>query len=350
MFKTVIIILLLCALAIVVYFLVTKKCDCDKGKGGNTTTNASVKCFGKENDSSGYECPDTNGTILTSVTLPWGGVSVKFSKSSIQWDTPTGNIVNFVSKELYGPVLSVLHTTGSCTTSGDRPAGTFYMCGPLQGINGKACGGTCGPNSSANYSGTGWDQGHMVSNHEGGLFAGGEQQTFSMCNIWPQGKQFNEEWWQHLEYTCDNYAIDKECLIMSGPIFANGTDTCMGSFSGRASSKTTGPTVSCSSARPTGAPESPIPVPSNFFKILVDLKKKIYWAFLTTNDAGPVKQLVPDMLSTLEKVNGMTGIMATVDLSGYEEQHNVACVSGQSSANCSTTSNLTVVHTAPKCT
>ena len=84
-----------------------------------------------------------------------------------------------------GPVLAVLHTNGTHANTTKRPSGTFYMCGPLQGLNGDACTAkTCGPHSHADYSNTGWDQGHMVSNHEGGLFAGGEQDTFSMCNIW----------------------------------------------------------------------------------------------------------------------------------------------------------------------
>ncbi len=44
----------------------------------------------------------------------------------------------------------------------------------------------------------------MISNHEAGLFtSGGEQSSFSLCNIWPQGKDFNEHKWQKLEYTCD---------------------------------------------------------------------------------------------------------------------------------------------------
>merc|ERR1711865_1260511 len=115
---------------------------------------------------------------------------------------------------------------------------------------------------------------------------------------WPQGKQFNEEWWQHLEYTVDGYAINTESLILNGRIFANGTNTCMGIFDNdkgtgphkRASSKTTGPTMPCDHS-----PHSPIPIPSHFYKILIDVQQKVYWAFLATNDAGPVPQLVPDI-------------------------------------------------------
>lgn len=115
-----------------------------------------------------------------------------------------------------------------------RPVGTFYMCGPLDGIAGTSCGGKkCGPNSSADYIHTGWDQGHMISSHAGGLFAGGERQTFSMCNIWPQGKQFNETWWQTLEYTCQTYALNRKCIIMNGPVFEDGINKCMGYCTGK---------------------------------------------------------------------------------------------------------------------
>jgi len=229
--------------------------------------------FGKRGDESDYACPDSTGATIDSITLLWGGVSVKFSKHKvIRWNTPTADIVNFVSKDLKGPVLSVLHTTGKCEKGSERPGENFYMCGPLNGIAGTACGlssPTCGRHSHADYSNTGWDKGHMITSHEGGPFADGEQQTFSMCNIWPQGKQFNERWWQHLEFTCDGYAIDKETLILSGPIFANGTNDCMGEFDdshGSATQLTTGPIVLCDSVRPEGAPESPIPIPSNFFQ------------------------------------------------------------------------------------
>ena len=146
-------------------------------------------CFGKEGDTAAYACPDTNGIQLSSITLPWGGIRVNFSQPVSQWDTPSRNFVNFVvnDKGLFGPALAVLHTTGTHSTTTKRPVGDFYMCGPLQGLNGTACTGTaptCAPHAEAEYANTGWDQGHMISNHEGGLFAGGEQTTFSMCNIW----------------------------------------------------------------------------------------------------------------------------------------------------------------------
>jgi len=309
-----------------------------------------------------YACPDSTSTTINSITLPWGedvSVSVKFSKEVIEWKTPTEHIFNFISKDLKGPILSVLHTTGECTEGNMRPGGNFYMCGPLSGIPATACGTkTCGLHSQADYSNTGWDKGHMISSREGRLFGGTgkEQQTFSMCNIWPQGRQFNEYWWKFLEFTCDGYAIDnKETLILSGPIFANGTNTCMGEFHGRSTQLTTAPTVPCDSVRPKGAPKSPIPVPSHFFKILVDLKKKIYWVFLATNDAGPMKekQLVPSMLSTLITVNNMTGLMAEVDLNGYKEQSDVKCFPFMGkyalSPKCNITSTLKVVHSPPAC-
>jgi len=329
----------------------------------NTKNKNETVCFGKTNDTAAYACPDTNGIPLSSITLPWGGIHVQFPQPVEQWETPSTNFVNFVANAqgVYGPVLAVLHTNGTYNANTTkRPSGTFYMCGPLQGLNGNACTAkTCGPHSHADYSNTGWDQGHMVSNHEGGLFAGGEQNTFSMCNIWPQGKQFNEQWWQHLEYTTDGYALTTESLILTGPIFANGTNTCMGIFNpepasgnstARPSSKTTGPTVPCETT-----PHSPIPIPSHFFKLLVDVEEKIYWTFLATNNAGPVPQLVPEMLSTWDAIRKMPGVLAlpmNLRQAGYIEQHCVvnytkpdtAFVSGVCS---NTTPELIVRHSPP---
>ena len=56
------------------------------------------------------------------------------------------------------------------------------------------------------------------------------------------------------------------------------------------------------------------------------MQQKVYWAFLATNDAGPVPQLVPDMLSTLEAIAQMPGVLALpINLreAGYTEQHSV---------------------------
>jgi hypothetical protein len=116
-----------------------------------------------------YKCPDTDFKNITNVSL-YSGISAVFSEDVMKWNTPVNNMYGFVSKDLTGTILSVLETEGTCYKTGARPSGTFYMCGPLQGIDGGACGTSCNVHSHAKYTKTGWDQRHMITSHEGGLF------------------------------------------------------------------------------------------------------------------------------------------------------------------------------------
>ena len=220
-------IILVIILILQIYHIFFKKNNCPCTLNSKEVLHdamASKKCYGKSGArSSAYACPDSSGDPVTQATLV-KGVTSSFKVPVIKWVTPDPNFFTYVSAELTGPLVTVLITTGSChyVKPGSRPGGTFYNCSPMSAISSQSgvCSSShgCTPNSHVNYSHTSMDQGHMVSAHEAGTFTSlhndddswRQQQSFSMCNIWPQGERMNETYWQHLEFTCDAYAMTRK--------------------------------------------------------------------------------------------------------------------------------------------
>ena len=281
-------------------------------------------CFGKTGSTS-YACPDTDGKIVRSVNIK--NITVNFEKDVIKWNTPDKDFFSYVSPELTGPLMTVLLTDGYCCDDANcnsRPSGNFYNCGPMNAVTSKSpgyCGDSpCGNHSKAHYTKSKFDQGHMVTSKESGLFTeypdnspvgSGMQSSFSMCNIWPQGEDFNRHKWQHLEFTTSSYAVKTgcNCATLTGPIFNEGTDKCI--FPGGEKRET----KKCSSET------SLLKVPSHFYKILIDFDKKKYWAFIAENHFEKQEQDVEDMLKSLDDINNMEGMFVRFDLSDFEEQN-----------------------------
>ena len=175
-------------------------------------------CYGRRQDPSSYRCPDT----LPPAQTYWlysrhGDTAVgtfDFAETGLvrQWLTPSPNVGSFVSAELGGAVVAVLRAGRSCNPLGERPASAFFNCAPLGSLPAGACGpgARCGPNDDAYYSLSGFDRGHMVASREAALWGAGEASSFSMCNLWPQGRTFNEIYWKHLEFTTSAYAIEHD--------------------------------------------------------------------------------------------------------------------------------------------
>jgi len=76
---------------------------------------------------------------------------------------------------------------------------------------------------SSDYTGSGYDRGHMAPNHAIATRYGEEAQieTFLMSNICPQRPNLNRKVWEHLEATeADDYANRfEEIWVIDGPIF-----------------------------------------------------------------------------------------------------------------------------------
>jgi endonuclease G len=77
--------------------------------------------------------------------------------------------------------------------------------------------------SHYDYTGSGYDRGHMAPNHAISVVYGrdGQMDTFKMTNITPQAKNLNEKVWQRLEaLELDKFAKQfGKVWVVTGPIF-----------------------------------------------------------------------------------------------------------------------------------
>ncbi len=77
--------------------------------------------------------------------------------------------------------------------------------------------------SHEDYTGAGYDRGHMAPNHAIGLVYGrdGQMDTFLMTNVTPQKANLNEKLWERLEeLELDQFARQfGKIWVMTGPIF-----------------------------------------------------------------------------------------------------------------------------------
>ena len=83
---------------------------------------------------------------------------------------------------------------------------------------------TASPVAHGDYTGTGYDRGHMAPNYAIGTRYGHEAQreTFLMSNIVPQSPDLNRIWWRLLEEReANDFAVRMERVwVMTGPVFA----------------------------------------------------------------------------------------------------------------------------------
>ena len=83
---------------------------------------------------------------------------------------------------------------------------------------------TASPVAHGDYTGTGYDRGHMAPNYAIGTRYGHEAQreTFLMSNIVPQSPDLNRIWWRVLEEKeANDFALRLERVwVVTGPLFA----------------------------------------------------------------------------------------------------------------------------------
>lgn len=69
------------------------------------------------------------------------------------------------------------------------------------------------------YSGSGYDRGHLVPNADRSFSDAAARETFQMSNISPQARQFNQGIWRELEELTRNWAKKyKRLYIVTGPV------------------------------------------------------------------------------------------------------------------------------------
>jgi endonuclease G len=163
----------------------------------------------------------------------------------------------------------------------------------------------------AEYNGTGYDLGHMMSAEDASWSAEIEHDSFSMVNVVPQLPGLNRQEWERLEEAVRAWAwARKDVLVYVGPILSD-------------IPKTIG---------------NDIAVPEAFFKIVVDTSTGEAIAFILPQKAEP-KGSVWVWESSYVEVARQTGITfprgwkAThpwdLDLTGWRAAHRAQCKESQ---------------------
>lgn len=138
------------------------------------------------------------------------------------------------------------------------------------------------------YTGSGYDRGHMAPNYVIASRYGYEAQkeTFLMTNITPQKPSFNQKIWQRLEeVSADVFSKQVGTFwVVTGPIF----DT-----------------------HPKTLKNTPIAIPKAFYKIFIrpeiDGKPTIALAFILPQNAKPKDSLL-NYVTTIDEIEQQTGI------------------------------------------
>ena len=139
--------------------------------------------------------------------------------------------------------------------------------------------------STACYTGTGYDRGHMAPNYAIGTRYGHEAQreTFLMSNITPQSPNLNRIWWRLLEEKeANDFAVRLERVwVVTGPVFTGDVKKL-----------------------PSG-----VDVPTAFFRIILDEEngQPRVLAFITPQTVTGHEPLA-QFLTTVREVERQTGL------------------------------------------
>ena len=133
------------------------------------------------------------------------------------------------------------------------------------------------------YSGSGYDRGHLVPAADMAFDVEAMQQTFLMSNISPQDRSFNAGVWNELESAVRDWAFDNgRIYVVSGPVFSKGIKTRIG--------------------------QNKVAVPNYFFKAVVDLSEP---------DLKSIAFLLPNQLSTAPLEEYAISIDSLEEILGY---------------------------------
>ena len=139
-----------------------------------------------------------------------------------------------------------------------------------------------GTASNADYSGSGYDRGHLAPAADMGWSATAIAESFYYSNMTPQLPSFNRGVWKRLEELVRSWAIENEAVyIVTGPVLKNGL-------------KTIGP--------------DRVTVPEYFYKVVLDYTEPGIngIAFIIPNTASG--QPLGDYAVTIDSVEHLTGI------------------------------------------
>ena len=149
-------------------------------------------------------------------------------------------------------------------------------------------------NQSQDYKHTGYDRGHLAPNYLIGSRYGrkAQQETFLMSNISPQSPNLNRKLWQRLEELVSGYFLKntEQLWVLTGPIYSGTTHYLKNTTT---------------------------PIPSAFYKILVQPNKKLaqskVLAFIMPQKVKGDESLLK-FVTTVDKIEEATGLNFFSDL------------------------------------
>lgn len=131
---------------------------------------------------------------------------------------------------------------------------------------------------TGDYTGSGFDRGHMCPAADMKWSADAMHDCFYMSNICPQTPQLNQNWWEHVESACRRWAKrEGEIFIACGPIFHSKIKATIGR-------------------------EHRVAVPDGFYKVIISLREGAEKgiAFRYRNDDS--RQTMEDAAMSIDKL------------------------------------------------
>lgn len=159
------------------------------------------------------------------------------------------------------------------------------------------------------YSGTGYDRGHLAPAGDFNYDQRLKYETFYMSNMSPQAHDFNTGIWNDIEQKVRSWSKKRgDLVIVTGPVLRKGLQTI--------------------------GKSTRIAVPEYYYKLVYDPKKEEAIAFLIENKAW-VDVLMKDFTTSIDEVEQKTGIDFFAQLpekvqANIESQHDVQAWFGRS--------------------
>ncbi len=138
---------------------------------------------------------------------------------------------------------------------------------------------------TSDYSGSGYDRGHLCPAGDMNFNQTAMSQSFFMTNISPQKPGLNRQIWKELEEKVRDWAVDNDSIIIiTGPIF---------------------------SQKPRRIGNNKVAVPSQFYKVVADISNKDGYkaiAFIFDNKDYNTNEQFMDYAISVDELEQQTGI------------------------------------------
>lgn len=172
--------------------------------------------------------------------------------------------------------------------------------------------------STEDYSGSGYDRGHMCPAGDNKWDAKAMTECFYLSNMCPQDHELNSNWWEALESACRRWARQEGSVyIVTGPVYAKSSDN---SYEKDGSQSSKQSNVSGFRRKSTIGRKHKVSVPTGFFKCVLSLRKGHEKAIAFYYDNNASYQPMESACLTVDSVESLTGYNFFVNVSDKLEK------------------------------